>query len=1064
MKASEKTFGKSIEKLHGILNERVKELNCIYGIEEVLRKTDQTLDEALDQVVKLVPTGWQYPDICYAIIEYEEKVYQSAEFSKTIWVQRAEIIIRDKVSGFVEVYYLKYRPTADEGPFLKEERRLINTIADRLGHYLLHIKLHDMFTSLETSGEKFFKDDKADWSVILDFLRRSDQKLYIRFSRRMMNYLCWNGVDEAKHLLQYFDSSPIKEESEYYDDVNRPLQRASLNNILEIGDRTFQIASKHLSHNEILLCIQKWLQEDKSSFLVRALENQGNPLSEIADALTRFFHLAQDGIELSEATQKTLNVALIRRFFTDQLDYINRAKHYIKIEHFYELLSRIIYIPDSHGKLGGKSAGLFLAAQIIKQSIPEHEILGQVKVPKTWYITSDVLINFLRYNNLEEVVEQKYKEIDQIRQEYPHIIQVLKNSSFPPEIVKSLLLTLDDFGDCPLIVRSSSLLEDRTGSTFSGKYKSLFLANQGSKEKRLDALMDAITEVYASTFSPDPIEYRAERGLLDFHEEMGIMIEEVVGKKIGDYYLTAYAGVAFSNNEYRWSPRINRKDGLIRLVPGLGTRAVDRTSDDFPILVAPGQPHLRVNLSTDEVIRYSPHKLDVINLKTDSFETISIQDFIRKIGREYPKLSKIISFIHDANIEQPLGMNYNLEHEDFVVTFNGLIENSPFIRLMKTILDVLEKKLGTPVDIEFASDGENLYLVQCRAQCYSDEVTATPIPKDIPEKDVIFSANRYVSNGLVTNITHLVYIVPEKYAEIDNRNDLKAVGELVSRLNSILPKRQFILMGPGRWGSRGDIKLGVSVNYSDINNTAVLIEIARKKGNYLPDLSFGTHFFQDLVESDIRYLPLYPDDEGVIFNEHFLFTAPNILQQLLPEFERLTDVVKIIDIPAATDGRHLQLLMNADLEEAVAILAEPTQKRSQIQSPSSSQVQTSDDHWRWRLQMARKIAGHLAPERFGIKAFYVFGSTKNATAGPGSDIDILIHFAGSAEQRNELMLWLEGWNQALSEMNYLRTGYSVEQILDIHLVTDEDIKKKSSFALKIDAVTDPARQLPMKDQ
>jgi hypothetical protein len=131
-------------------------------------------------------------------------------------------------------------------------------------------------------------------------------------------------------------------------------------------------------------------------------------------------------------------------------------------------------------------------------------------------------------------------------------------------------------------------------------------------------------------------------------------------------------------------------------------------------------------------------------------------------------------------------------------------------------------------------------------------------------------------------------------------------------------------MGPGRWGSRGDIKLGVSITYSDINNTSLLIEIARKQKDYVPDLSFGTHFFQDLVEANIRYLPLYPDDEGIIFNEKFLTTSKNMLPDILPEFEYLSDVIKVIDIPAATDGKNLQVLMNAITDEAVGVLTEST--------------------------------------------------------------------------------------------------------------------------------------------
>ncbi len=145
----------------------------------------------------------------------------------------------------------------------------------------------------------------------------------------------------------------------------------------------------------------------------------------------------------------------------------------------------------------------------------------------------------------------------------------------------------------------------------------------------------------------------------------------------------------------------------------------------------------------------------------------------------------------------------------------------------------------------------------------------------------------------------------------------------MGRLNRLLPKRQFALLGPGRWGSRGDIRLGVPVTYADISNAAILIEIARQKGGYVPDLSFGTHFFQDLVESNIRYLPLYPDDPDVVFNEGFFRSAPNALASLAPDFEALADVLRVIDVPAASGGRVLRILMNGDLDEAVGLLATP---------------------------------------------------------------------------------------------------------------------------------------------
>jgi len=673
------------------------------------------------------------------------------------------------------------------------------------------------------------------------------------------------------------------------------------------------------------------------------------------------------------------------------------------------------------------------------------------------------MMSFLYYNNLEEISEQKYKKMEEIQVEYPNIIQIFKNALFPPEIEKGLFFALDDFGDSPIIVRSSSLLEDGMGAAFSGKYKSLFLANQGNKSKRMDELKDAIAEVYSSTFSPDPIEYRTERGLLDFHEEMGIMIQEVVGKKVGIYFFPTFAGVAFNNNEFRWSPRIKREDGLIRIVPGLGTRAVDRMANDYPILIAPNNPGLKVNVTPDEILRYAPQNVDVINLETNSFETVPLKLLLKESGPDIKGIHHLVSIFKDNHLHQPSSfLNIDFNKSNLIVTFEGLINKTSFVSSIKSLLDLLQEKEGTPVDLEFAHDGTDLYLLQCRPQSYSGESKPTPIPRDIDKNRILFSANRYISNGFVPNITHLVYVNPDAYKSISNLEDLKRVGRAIGQLNKILPKRQFVLMGPGRWGSRGDIKLGVEVTYSDINNTIMIIEIAKKKGNYEPELSFGTHFFQDLVEASIRYLPLYPDDEDVIFNEVFFRKNKNIFPILLPAFKDLADIINVIDVNKETEGQVLNILMNADLDEAVAILVDPSNKKTLKPIEMHKQLSVKiEDFWKWRLYMVKQIAKKLDSQRFGVKAFYVFGSTKNATAGPQSDIDVLIHFVGTAMQKKDLLMWLEGWSLTLSEMNYLKTGYKTDGFLDIHLITDEDIANKTRYSVKIDAITDAARPLPM---
>ncbi len=403
-------------------------------------------------------------------------------------------------------------------------------------------------------------------------------------------------------------------------------------------------------------------------------------------------------------------------------------------------------------------------------------------------------------------------------------------------------------------------------------------------------------------------------------------------------------------------------------------------------------------------------------------------------------------------------------NKEYIVTFDGLISNSNFLNKIDTILKILQSRMKTPVDIEFVSDGNDFYLLQCRPQSFMGESIAEMIPKDVPDEKILFTAKKYISNGKVPEITHVVYVDPLKYTEIADRNKLLQVGRVISKLNKLLPKRKFILMGPGRWGSRGDIKLGVSVTYSDINNTAILIEIARKKGNYVPDLSFGTHFFQDLVEASIRYLPLYPDDKGIIFNEEFLSKSNNILGVIAPEYHYLEDTVKVIDILESTGGMILKVLMNAELEEALGMFMNPTAEVFSEKDVREVVEYHFGDHWRWRMKMAEKIASELDGKRFGVKGMYVFGSTKNAVSGPGSDIDLIIHIDKDKTLINELNHWLEGWSLCLSEINYLRTGYKSQGLLDVHFVTDEDIKSKNSYAVKIGAITDAARPLKLKSR
>lgn len=1027
----------SLEDILQELKSRSKEMECIYAVERLLKISYKNCDDIFGDLLKELPSGFTHSREVNAKIEFGGKTYRIKNFPETPWSLSAPIRIYNKELGSITVFYNKEFSDIEHGPFYHSELKMLYTIADRLGHYILQTKLREFHGNTETSSIAEDIMRQSGWKVVLDIIRKTEPNLFVRLLRKILHQLIWDGIPGAEKLLELssIDLKPTGTKTTV--DENKPLRKKIINNYDEYIEAILGLAEDNIPADKLLEMIQDWIREDRTSGLIKVLENQDTSLTEISDAIRKYYHLAPEKFQMTRSVVKGLRVSLLRRFFTDQIQYINIAKEFVKITDFYKLINKMVFPPTSHGKLGGKSAGLFLAMNILNRKGKEAGLSFKIKSPKTWHITSDGVMHFMYHNDLEEVYEQKYKDIEEVRLEYPQIVQMFKSSEFPPDMLKGLSYALDDLGNKPLIVRSSSLMEDQVGAAFSGKYKSLFLANQGSKKERLSALADAVSEVYASTFGPDPIQYRTERELIDFHEEMGIMIQEVVGTKVGKYYLPAFAGVAFSNNEFRWSPRIKRNDGLVRMVPGLGTRAVDRLSDDYPILVAPGQPNLRVNVTLQESVRYSPKYIDVINLQTNEFETIAIKELLEEIGENYPLFNKVFSQIQGNMIRPIMGLTTKIPPEDLIANFEGLLAKRDFLLTMHKILRTLEENLKTPVDIEFAHDHKHFYLLQCRPQHYEGENAPAKIPSDYPKDKILFTAKKYVSNGKVPDISHIVYVDPDKYSELPSKDVMKAVGAAVGKLNKALPKRKFILMGPGRWGSRGDIKLGVPVTYADINRTSVLIEIAKQKGNYLPDLSFGTHFFQDLAESSIRYLPLYPDNPEIFFNESFFKNSENMLTEYLPEFGDLEDIVRVIDVRKASGGLVCKILMNAEIDEAMAILA-PSSDQHHLDQYKSGSFDSIDED-KWRLRIAEKVADYIDKDLFSINEIYIVGDCVKGTANSFSKIEMIFIVSRMDDHTSGLTYWLDGFSSYVEDNYFEKTGNRIEELIESKIIMDSDI-------------------------
>ncbi len=688
----------------------------------------------------------------------------------------------------------------------------------------------------------------------------------------------------------------------------------------EIENLTVEKAAATFTPDEIDDLVNLTRKRDEAQSLEEIANLSQVSIRMLAEAVNRFCRFPEGQTQIPEWESLGVRVALIRHIISDQLEFIGLAKKHFRIRDFQDLLERTIGDDHRMGRIGGKAAGMILAKSILERARAEDPSAPQIPIalPDSYYLRSDVIEQFMDHNQLHELQSQKYKPIETIRQEYPVILNLFKNGEFPGHLIEKLRRLLGKVGDSPLIVRSSSLLEDRFGATFAGKYRSVFLPNQGPHEGRLVQLIGAICEVFASIFAPDPISYRRRHNLIDYDDLMAVLIQTVVGLRYGPYLLPSWAGVAFSSNEYRWSARIRRQDGLARVVFGLGTRAVDRVASDFPRMLALGMPSLRPVASPAEIRRYSQRYVDAINIEENRFETVPFTELLSH--GSFPGLDQFVSISGEDGFYKPTGTRIDAAPSELVLTFDRFAQESPYPAFLKWMLTTLERAYGCPMDIEFAHDGEKFHLLQCRPQAWHEEERAVYIPRNIPSERRVFSASRNITTGSVHGIQYVVLVDPRDYDSIQTATERQQVARVIGLLNEELKEKGFILMGPGRWGSN-DLRLGIKIGYADINNARMLIEIARAKGDQVPEVSFGTHFFQDLVESDIRYLALYPDDPGSDFNERFLHGSTNMLPQFLPEQAEWAGVVKVVDVRRASDGLSLNVDMDGDSQQALAYLA-----------------------------------------------------------------------------------------------------------------------------------------------
>jgi len=592
--------------------------------------------------------------------------------------------------------------------------------------------------------------------------------------------------------------------------------------------------------------------------------------------------LDEDGIPLRENILKCLlgneptRLELCRKYFTTD-DLLDIKKREI-----------------GTGCIGGKTAGMLLARNIIRDSMTDF-YYETIEPHDSYFIGADVFYTYAVNNGIWNIRTQMIEPEDYLRLA-PEGRKLLLEGEFSNPIKEQFLSMLEYFGQSPIIVRSSSLLEDGFGNAFAGKYDSVFCPNQGSLQERYEVFEKAVKTVYASTLSDDAIMYRADRNLLQRDEQMALLVMRVTGDRHGRYYYPHFAGVGHSKNLYACTNNDAENKGMLRLVLGLGTRAVDREADDYARLINLSNPLAPPNVNHGDEYKFSQHKLDLIDFEDNSFTTIPASNAIET------------EFNADENLfmDRDLFAEYRLRELGItnrkvpkIISFNGLLKKTDFSENMTNLLSTLEEKYDYPVDIEYAvnflkNDTYRINILQCRPlQTRGIGLLGTEDRPQI-EKYIFKIKGNFMGGNVYIPINYIVFVHVSEYLDLPEQLKYKAARYL-GELNNKLKGKNAALIGPGRWGTTTP-SLGVPVSFMEISNFISLSEVAYSEKGLNPELSYGSHFFQDIVEAGILYSAIYRGEYEVEFNEKLLASLNDIHNQIAECDEMINNVISVYDL------------------------------------------------------------------------------------------------------------------------------------------------------------------------
>jgi hypothetical protein len=607
------------------------------------------------------------------------------------------------------------------------------------------------------------------------------------------------------------------------------------------------------------------------------------------DSWDRFFNLTeamhQNGMDVTEQCSRMCDIMMTR---DERLRVM--IKENFRAEDYLNIKKRML----GTGMIGGKATGMLLARKIVENRRPD--IFAHFEPHDSFFIGSDVFYTFIVENRFWDlrIRQRSEEEFFTLADEFA---ERLRTGKFSREMEEEFVKLLEYYGQDPIIVRSSSILEDGFGNAFAGKYESVFCPNSGDLEQRLQEFEDAVRTVYASTMSRSALDYRSRRGLQARDEQMALLVQRVSGSYYGDYYMPCAAGVGYSYSPYRFLESLDPAAGMLRLVMGLGTSAVDRAEGSYPRLVSLDRPKVTAAGNSAEKRKYSQQRLEVINRSAGKLEQITLKE----IKPFMPYYLKGLFLEHDYETERTF-RELGREREFEFISCQGLVEKEVIMRQMRDILQTIRDEYQYPVDTEFtinlSQNGDYVInILQCRPLQVFQDQEETKMPEDVDPGSVVFEC-RHSAMGLsrTARLDTVVYVDPVKYYRMPYR-DKPRVAEAVSSVNGKMrgKGKTMLLMAPGRIGTSSP-ELGVPTAFCDISEFSAICEIANSEAGYNPELSYGSHFFQDLVESKILYNAIFENEKTLAFHPERLAECPDAFEALVEDGAGLEEIVKVYDV------------------------------------------------------------------------------------------------------------------------------------------------------------------------